>query len=364
MSTRTHSGMFGQSEFPEKIAREEDSGRQLLRSCKFKDEKWEECALRCIQDRVNLTPQQVRGILDHKPGDVSAYTFYEKEKVAEKYPGLQTLYRTHLVTYTLKEDAHTTSAGRCILGVSDALRTQVSKRWSQHSSSGQFPAGMELQGSPSGQGSGFFERQTSSVPLEAHLAPGREVVAISDLARTHFEWLLEDEVLSTVAGGTLWAEASKNRERRRVSSVLIGLEGSAPNTKSPFGGSHDASAEPNKISALGGRKWRAYRINNGWQIPADEGGMRIQVTRQMISELIDTVKLLDLMDPSSDITCEGVLPRDIINQRHAEQELFKQILMGSSRQAKKAVEEMCEYRSENKTMGQAYLAVSSVKRRS
>lgn len=325
------------------------SGKQLLRTRKYKDEKWEECALRCIQERVNLNTQQVRAILDHKPGDPSAYTFYEQQREKKGYQGLQTLYRTHLVTYTLKEDAGHTVTGRFILGISDVARSMSGYRRSSTGSSHRLgantkrPAGMEL--SP---------ETTDFVPPEASLAPGRTLTATSEWARSTFEWCLEDEALQIVAGGTLWAEASKKLQRRRVSSVLLGLEGAAPNFKSPFGGSHDASGEPNKVSALGGRKWRAYRQNNARQIPADEGGMRIQLTRRMMSELIDTCHVLDLLDPVSDITNEGVMSRDLINQRYAEQELFKQILMGSGRQAKKVVEDMLDYRNQSTTLGQAF----------
>merc|ERR1712154_278579 len=103
----------------------------------------------------------------------------------------------------------------------------------------------------------------------------------------------------------MWTRAQKRQEYHKISSVLLGLEGSAPLTKSPFGGVHDSSGKSKDVSVTGGRKWRAYRANGALQIPADYGGMRVKITRDSFAELRDVSRIIDLRDPTLDIDLEG-----------------------------------------------------------
>uniref|UniRef100_A0A7S0ZWE3 Uncharacterized protein n=1 Tax=Noctiluca scintillans TaxID=2966 RepID=A0A7S0ZWE3_NOCSC len=165
---------------------------------------------------------------------------------------------------------------------------------------------------------------------------------------------VEDVALQGVVGMSWW-DAKPREERHRIASVLLGLEGSEPRMRSPFDGSkHDASGASKPISAIGSRKWRAYRVNNALQIPADCGGIRCRITRKMFSELIDVTWRIGLTSPWQDLLLkrgEG-FSRDVLEQRFLEKELFKLILSGSSREAKEALAGMQAYRERHRTPDQ------------
>merc|ERR1719480_634739 len=113
---------------------------------------------------------------------------------------------------------------------------------------------------------------------------------------------------------------------------------------------HDASGTSNPISALGGRKWRAYRANNALQIPSERGGMRMRVTKAMFEDLIDTCDDIGLVNPCVDLLLkrEEVHSRELLEQRFLECELFKQILAGSGLEARHAIEWMRQHRATHK----------------
>jgi len=163
----------------------------------------------------------------------------------------------------------------------------------------------------------------------------------------------------SVHGINFWDKARKTEERHKISSVLIGLEGAAPQKKSPFGVEHDVSGTSHNVSALGGQKWRAYRLNNALQIPSDEDGMHMKITRRMFEELIETCDQIGLGDPCIDLVSRRVqgYTREVLDQRYAEKELFKQILGGNGPQAKQSVEWMKEHSSTHRTPAQAYAAI-------
>jgi hypothetical protein len=91
--------------------------QKLLGARKSKEISWSNAATRCMMERLQLTRQQVTTILGHRPDDASQYTFIEERQEASTFPGIDMLNRTHLVTYTLKEDVHQTSAGKKVLGL-------------------------------------------------------------------------------------------------------------------------------------------------------------------------------------------------------------------------------------------------------
>jgi len=250
------------------------------------------------------------------------------------FPGISTLYRTHLTTLTFKEDfEHTPS----FLQAEESTMCRLPP--------------------PLKESSRRVMMNPSSVPLIATSSSGDH-----GGCRVSFLWVWEDgsggSPMDQVRGLELWAEAKKHEARRKVSSVLVGLEGSPPARKSPFGQEHDASGTSAKVSATGGRKWRAYRKNNALQIPSDVGGMHVKITRTMFQEFMDTCDMLGV-DPSMDLADERPrYTREDLERRHAEKELFKQVLAGSGRQAKQAVELMKEYASTRRTPTQAYIAIS------
>ena len=115
---------------------------------------------------------------------------------------------------------------------------------------------------------------------DENLEAGRLIVTVSDSGkRTELTWLQEKDVLDQVQGAKLWRDAKHEEIGHRISSALLGLEGSAPNMESPFNVEHNLGGKSAKISAVGNRKWRAYRTNNALQIPSDFGGMRLKITR-------------------------------------------------------------------------------------
>jgi len=162
-----------------------------------------------------------------------------------------------------------------------------------------------------------------------------------------------------------WTRSQKDEETHHISCVLIGLEGAAPNCKSPFGSMHDAKGSSSKVSAVGNRKWRAYRLNNALQIPSTEGGMRMKINREMFEELIDACDDVCLLDPSADLLVNPKqgFPRSFLDQRHAEKEFFKQILGGSGRQARNAVDWMRKYCNVHRLPDQAYTAMYRTRRK-
>jgi len=150
-------------------------------------------------------------------------------------------------------------------------------------------------------------------------------------------------------------------ETHHISSVLLGLEGTAPQCKSPFGVGHDSSGASAKISAVGSRKWRAYRRNNAFQIPSDFGGIRVKITERSFQELRETMHKLDLCDVGMDMVVERgeKIDREVLDRKYAEQELFKQVLSSNAAQARRAMERMKEYRENHKTYNHMFQKVSS-----
>merc|ERR1712130_1091814 len=102
----------------------------------------------------------------------------------------------------------------------------------------------------------------------------------------------------------------------------------------------DASGHSAKISALGGKKWRAYRANSALQVPADEGGMHMRITRSMFKTLRQTCEVLGLSDPSQDLVSapDMLLSSEVLEQRFLERQLFQQILGGNGQGAQRILE--------------------------
>mmetsp|Transcript_85174 Transcript_85174/g.258523 ORF Transcript_85174/g.258523 Transcript_85174/m.258523 type:complete len:533 (-) Transcript_85174:64-1662(-) len=328
-------------------------GRTLLSTKKYRNETWEDCALRCISMELGLKTRDVRNLLDRQADDDDTrYAFHEVVRASVSFPGILTLYRTHLVTMTVKEDTMNVMP-EWDDGCRSPPRTPTPKDF--------FQSSLDITGRRAG--SRDFQRAGSrDSPLVRY---GYTSEQHGDIA-AHFEWLNSDSIeMDSVRGMELWVEARKHEVRHKVSSVLIGLEGSAPNKRSPFGTEHNASGVPNKISALGNRKWHAYRMNNALQIPSDEGGMHLRITRQMFQEFIETCDKIGLVDPVVDLVAEpgSGCTRDDLERRHAEKELMKQLLAGSGRQAQEAVELMKEYASTQRSPTQAYAAMHRVQHR-
>eukprot|EP00448_Togula_jolla_P008846 CAMPEP_0170595442 /NCGR_PEP_ID=MMETSP0224-20130122/14564_1 /TAXON_ID=285029 /ORGANISM="Togula jolla, Strain CCCM 725" /LENGTH=729 /DNA_ID=CAMNT_0010919623 /DNA_START=44 /DNA_END=2233 /DNA_ORIENTATION=+ len=270
--------------------------------------------------------------------DASAYTFLEEVKESPSYPGIQSLYRTHLVTFTLRPDAESLPFGAGLLG-EDAATDAAHQGGSQED----FDATGKL----------AICRKMSTWPQTPE-----------GTKRIDFAWVWEHVALEEVRGGQLWQQARQHSEIHRVSSVLLGLEGSAPQMRSPFGTLHDASGSSSKVSAVGNRKWRAYRVNSALQIPSDEGGIHVKITRQSFDDLVEACRLLDLSDPQVDLlrAAGAALPRRLLDKRFQEQQFFRHILGRSGPQASRAVEWMLEHECTEKSPEAVWAALHGIRR--
>jgi len=342
--------------------------KKLLGTRKLRDETWEASAYRCLADDLCLSRQRLRELL--RPGagapsgisepapsaagaagaagaasapfeerrDASAYTFLEEVKESPSYPGIQSLYRTHLVTFTLRPDAESLPFGAGLLG-EDAATDAAHQGGSQED----FDATGKL----------AICRKMSTWPQTPE-----------GTKRIDFAWVWEHVALEEVRGGQLWQQARQHSEIHRVSSVLLGLEGSAPQMRSPFGTLHDASGSSSKVSAVGNRKWRAYRVNSALQIPSDEGGIHVKITRQSFDDLVEACRLLDLSDPQVDLlrAAGAALPRRLLDKRFQEQQFFRHILGRSGPQASRAVEWMLEHECTEKSPEAVWAALHGIRR--
>jgi len=142
----------------------------------------------------------------------------------------------------------------------------------------------------------------------------------------------------------LWDKAGEMKHCRRVSSVLIGLEGSAWGKINAFGLKHGNVGKRHPVTALANHKWSWYRQNYMHQIPADLGGMHMTVTRWMFNEIQTTCDKIGVLDPVTHGDGSGrCYDRNSVAERICEKEIFKMMLSSNSKQAKQTVEWMKDY---------------------
>lgn len=334
------------------LVKDKHSRKKLLTRRMLLEETWEESALSCLDEDLNLRPGQARSLLAHKGGDKSCYTFFEELTESDKYPGIKCLYRTHLVTYMVKED----------IGLFLSMRVGSSRDTGRDEKMDENSPVVTHSSSTGSKVAKLFTNQASKTVIAEDTDDYRQKRTRS--SSSEFIWLPEAK-LAGVKGANLWDQALKHQERHRVCSVLLGLEGSAPSMKSPFGVEHDGSGKSAPISALGNCKWSFYRLNNALQVPADQGGMRMVINRTMFDDVRRTCERLDLLDPSFDIVKGSgqSLTRDEADHRFAEREFFKRLLSTNAVDARNVVEWMEEYRLVNKTIGAKYSAISAEPKR-
>eukprot|EP00930_Biecheleria_cincta_P052267 TRINITY_DN3751_c0_g2_i1.p1 TRINITY_DN3751_c0_g2~~TRINITY_DN3751_c0_g2_i1.p1 ORF type:complete len:1658 (-),score=286.43 TRINITY_DN3751_c0_g2_i1:137-5110(-) len=330
------------------LVKDKNSRKKLLTRRMLLEETWEESALSCLDEDLSLRPGQARNLLAHRAGDKSCYTFLEELTESDKYPGIKCLYRTHLVTYTVKED----------FGL--FLSTRVGS-WTDTGYKDEMREDAPMIAQASTAGSKVAKLFMIPSPTQHSLAEDTDVYSRKKTRASNSEFIwLPESTLTGVKGANLWDQALKQQERHRVCSVLLGLEGSAPSMRSPFGIEHDGSGKSAPISALGNCKWSFYRKNNALQVPADQGGMRMVINQAMFHDIRSTCARLDLLDPSCDIVRESgqSRTRDVTDHRFAEREFFKRLLSSNAVDAKNVVEWMEDYRLVNKTMRAKYSVIS------
>lgn len=111
-------------------------------------------------------------------------------------------------------------------------------------------------------------------------------------------------------------------ETAPLSAVMIGIENSAPHKESFFTSKHGVSGVSKDVSAFGMRKWRDYR-RGGQEVPADIGGMRMQIDQQAFQDLISLFKEAPLSRPSAGYLREAAFER----------RLFRALLVASDEEA-------------------------------
>lgn len=330
------------------------NGKQkLLTRRMLQGETWEESALHCIEEDLSMKPRTGKQLLAQRSFDAKSYTFLEEHTESDRYPGIKCLYRTHLVSYIIKDELGNLLTDRRHGLTSEPTLLQ-----------GLLPTTLPPSGAittetpPSAMLSPELASQRAEPSSVTSLTSPVAKQRLSLKLLPNFVWRPESN-LQGVKGGDLWEQAKKQQEIHHVCSVLLGLEGTAPQMKSPFGVEHDGSGASAPISALGNCKWKLYRQNNALQVPADHGGLRMNITRKMFDELRRTCEKMDLLHPSIDLTLEPKAPRsrELLEHRFTERELFKRILSSNAADAKAVVEWMDDHRSVNKTFSTKVQAV-------
>lgn len=329
----------------------------------LRDELLSDAINRCLRKSLGVVGirQLTNVIADRK------MLTHEERQDFDAFPGINGLHRYHLLTIRLRDDAKQNSFLTSKLDISEKGRLRSVKE------------AMHLRKFTS-----HGEEQTTKVLSSsrhrvkmARVAEGSEVKpsqAEDHIShRSDFDASLEsricwvpshDLVREGVEYARLWEGASDTKGARHTySSVLVGLEGAAPQFQSPFHQKHSSDGKPNVLSALGNRKWEAYRVNSASQIPADINGLQMTITREDFEEFKETVELIDVVDAQLDLLWDqgAPLPQDTLEHRFSERELFKQILGGSVSEAKKAINWMREYRIQHKTPNQIHAAINSTR---
>lgn len=128
-----------------------------------------------------------------------------------------------------------------------------------------------------------------------------------------------------------WLPLSLAKERARVSSILVGIESSAPLKEDLFGHKHTPEAKSKEMSAFGKRKWRDYG-KCGQEVPADLGGMRCTVSDVAFGRLRELCGALQLSRPSEASLSVGDEALD------AERRLFQELLQSGVEDADRILE--------------------------
>jgi hypothetical protein len=112
------------------------------------------------------------------------------------------------------------------------------------------------------------------------------------------------------------------RETDHLSSILLGIENSAPHKENFFGGKHTAAAKHQDTSPFGTRKWKDYR-KGGQEVPADIGGMHLSVDPKAFKSLQRLCRKVRLSKPYDGYASGNK------EALRAEKDLFKELLQAS-----------------------------------
>lgn len=145
------------------------------------------------------------------------------------------------------------------------------------------------------------------------VAGSKQVVFANGIQHGHL-YLRRDD-FGNARGGT-----------EHVSSILLGIENSAPQKESFFCPKHTAAAKKHKTSAFGTRKWKDYR-KGGLKVPADTGGMHVRIDTAAFEALQELCESVQLSLPYDGYTT-GLAGEAL----RLEKGLFKELLQSSDEQ--------------------------------
>eukprot|EP00811_Abedinium_folium_P000220 NODE_101_length_3679_cov_7.652309.p1 GENE.NODE_101_length_3679_cov_7.652309~~NODE_101_length_3679_cov_7.652309.p1 ORF type:complete len:1089 (+),score=247.62 NODE_101_length_3679_cov_7.652309:300-3269(+) len=319
----------------------------ILSTPKRKGEPWEDAAARCLNEHLRITPCMAEGILVRTSSkDHPCYLYLDESPDSDtSYSVVQSHYRWHLVTYVVKDENGLLELGVQVPEEGASPRRARAGRCARLLSFRGLP---RSDANPQRESSGLLGSATAPVRPAKH-SPD-EVARLGVVGLSHnvvhgCHWVNEESV-HLARGAYLWKKALARSNSLRVQSVLLGLEGSHPNMVSPFGMKHDAQGKSSTLSAFGCRKWRAFRMNNAIQVPADHSGLHLKVTKRAFKDLQEACEKIVLLDTQLDLISVAGAPlsRDFLNHRFSEAALFKKILGGSTKQAQKAISCFMEYR--------------------
>jgi len=142
------------------------------------------------------------------------------------------------------------------------------------------------------------------------------------------QWRWTPFTEATMNGGALGLFPPEDRlhiarETAHLSSILLGIESSAPHKENFFGDKHNAAAKSKDVSPFGTRKWRDYR-EGGQEVPADIGGMHVSVDTTAFKAMQNLCNKANLSRPS-----EGYTSGEQGAALRAEKDLFKELLQAS-----------------------------------
>eukprot|EP00746_Dinoflagellata_sp_MGD_P131036 gnl/MRDRNA2_/MRDRNA2_64864_c0_seq2.p1 gnl/MRDRNA2_/MRDRNA2_64864_c0~~gnl/MRDRNA2_/MRDRNA2_64864_c0_seq2.p1 ORF type:complete len:1073 (-),score=205.80 gnl/MRDRNA2_/MRDRNA2_64864_c0_seq2:325-3543(-) len=302
-----------------------DKKKRLVVVQKWRGEDWQDAVRRALSQKLHLTDKEMREVL--KPPVADPSSFYgiveEPTTLGESYPMPRT-FRVYLV-------AHEMQRGFC------------SHAWKQDSKHMDDNACFQTD---------FQSLGTGTKRLHWQWVSTEDAYQIKELKGLQYNW----ESRSSIKKSSINDKGSAG-DFYRISSLLIGVEGSSYGSGSPFGWQHGWAGNSNANAATGGRKWRSYRDNGGRRVPGEFGSMRLWLTEAAYEEFKNVIEILGLGDAKDDLMLAltkpnfdgeqkdnplGVFSRNAIERRNREKILFQEILSSNANQAREAVLEAVE----------------------
>eukprot|EP00929_Paragymnodinium_shiwhaense_P105311 TRINITY_DN7025_c0_g1_i2.p1 TRINITY_DN7025_c0_g1~~TRINITY_DN7025_c0_g1_i2.p1 ORF type:complete len:1732 (-),score=370.65 TRINITY_DN7025_c0_g1_i2:177-5372(-) len=160
-----------------------------------------------------------------------------------------------------------------------------------------------------------------------------ECLSVGSLVR-EWKWFPKAEAEQKKMVGFMSPEGSQEldltRELRHVSSIMFGIENSAPLKSDHFGAAHGVDGKSKEISVCGKRKWRDYR-KGGQEVPADLGGMLAYVDTERFAEIQRVCHELKI---SPGVEANAATP-----ETNKEKDFFKQLLQASDESIAQVLED-------------------------